>query len=712
MNRSVARSARSRTEGVALQNTAQLNTQRGRWMRMRMGILCGLLALGLGLLVSSSYELMVKDGRRWRELAEQQRQRRLHVTPKRGTIYDRNGTALAVSVEVPSVTLDGVELLREVPGPEIPGVAREAANLIGKTLSLDPAQVERRILAKRRFNWLKRAITAEEAQGVRQLGTYKLAGRYRLSGLGVEGEGRRYYPRRELAGPLLGFVAPDGEGKDGIEFGLNDSLEGQVDQLRGLRDRSGRLLFSDGLQDDRALAGHDVELTIDQGLQFVAERELANAARTYEATGGSVVVVDPHTGELLAMASWPGYNPNDYTASEPGQRRERAISVTFEPGSTVKMFTLAAALAAGAITPTQQLYCEKGSMQVDNVVIRDTHPSGWLTPTQIFALSSNICAAKIGLSLGGDKLYDAFRRFGFGQDTGLPMPGEASGTLRPRGRPWVQVETAAASFGQGISITNLQMAMAAAAIANGGNLVDPVLVRRVKTATGELVREYGSRVRRRVVPESVARTISEMLVAVTEGDGTGVEASIQGFRVAGKTATAQKHDPATGKYSLDDFIASFVGFVPAEKPAVVVAVMVDEPRVDHAGGVVAAPIFRRVAQAVLEYKGLTPKGTQRVDLAELATAPDKANLAYEAIRKAQGKAPSVQEVAKGGPVAANQVRIPDLTGWPVREAVRAAVELGVKPEVKGTGLLSKQAPAPGGVLSKGEKLTLVFEPAT
>jgi cell division protein FtsI (penicillin-binding protein 3) len=679
---------------------------------MRMGILCGMLAIGLGLVVSSGFSLMVQDGKNWRELAEQQRQRKLHVLPKRGTIYDRNGTALAVSVEVPSVTLDAVELLRHVPGPDTPGAAREAANVIARTLSLDAAQVERRILAKRRFTWLKRGITAEEADQIRELDRYRLLGRYRFSGLSVEGEGRRYYPRRELAGPLLGFVAPDGEGKDGIEYGLNNMLEGQIEQLKGLRDRSGRLLLSDGRMDDRALAGHDVHLSIDQGLQYVAERELANAARTFEAVGGSVIVVDPKTGELLALASFPGYNPNDYTASDPASRRERSVGDTFEPGSTLKMFTLAAGLGAGVITPTQQLYCEKGSMQVDNVTIRDTHPAGWLSLAQILAVSSNICSAKIGLSLGGDKLYESFRRFGFGQETGVNLPGEASGTLRPRGRPWVQVETAAASFGQGISVTNLQMAMAATAIANGGELLEPILVKRVVTSTGEPVTEAAPRVRRRVVSAGIARTITELLVAVTEGEGTGVEAAVAGFRVAGKTATAQKHDPATGKYSLDDYVASFIGFVPAEKPEVVVAVMVDEPRVDIAGGAVAAPIFRRVAQAALELRGLTPRGVPRVDLASLSGAADPANAAYALLKQARGEKPPVQEVAAQVAVGAGQVRVPDMTGWPIREAVRAAVELGVAPEVKGSGLLARQEPPPGGVISKGEKLTLIFEPAS
>ncbi len=685
--------------------------KRRRWVRLRMGMLCGLLALGLGLVVSAGWDLMIGDGAAWRELAESQRQRRLHVAPKRGGVYDRNGSALAVSVEVPSVSLDAVELLRGVPSQQVPVVAREAANAIAAVLGIDAAQVERRILAKRRFAWLKRQISALEADKIRALSADP-ADEKRIHGLVVEGEGRRYYPRRELAGPLLGFVAPDGEGKDGLEYALNDDLKGNAEQLKGLRDRSGRLLFSDGIEDDRAFAGHNLYLTIDQGIQYVAEHELQAAARTFEATGGSVVVVNPNTGEILALASFPTFNPNDYTDSQPEQRRDRAMSDVFEPGSTMKMFTVAAGLTGGVITPTQKMYCEKGVMQIDNVTIRDTHPSEWLTIPQILAVSSNICAAKIGLGMGESKLYEAFRRFGFGQESGLPFPGEAPGTLRPRSRPWVQVETASAAFGQGIGVTNMQMAMAAAAIANGGELMEPLLVRKVSTSTGEVVREVSPHVRRRVIPKDVARAVSEMLVAVTEGDGTGTEAVVDGYRVAGKTGTAQKTDPKTGRYSIDKYIASFVGFVPAEKPIVAIAVTIDEPMVEHAGGAVAAPIFRHVAQMALKLAGLTPKTSDHTDVAVLARTPDPANIAYEALREAQGKKPAVQEVIATGTVPAGKVRIPNLTGVPARQALKKMIELGLTPHIAGSGLIVTQQPPPGSVVDAKSEVLLVLEPAT
>ncbi len=688
----------------------RVRTAEGKWIRMRMALFCGILSLSMGLVVSSGYDLMIRDGENWLELAEQQRQRRLRVRPKRGLLYDRNGSALAASVEVPTISLDAKELLRGVESTEIPRVARESAARIASALGLEPAKVERKILSKRRWTWLRRRVSAEQVEAVRRLS--KGEDGPRIRGLMVEGEPMRFYPRRELAGPLLGFVSPDGKGRDGLEYALNEQLEGHADQLRGLRDRSGRLIFADGIEDERAFAGHNVELTIDQGIQFAAERQLAASARAFEAKGGSVVVVDPKSGEILALASYPGFNPNDYRTSDPSERRNRAVSDTFEPGSTMKIFTVSAGLEQKTLSATEQLYCEKGAMRVDNVTIRDTHPSEWLPVSQILAQSSNICSAKIGLKLGERDLYQALRRFGFGQETGLPLPGEAAGTLRPRGRPWVQVETASASFGQGISVTNVQLAMATAAIANGGELMEARLIKKVTTADGEIVSESAPRVRRRVVSQRVAKHLAEMLVAVTEDGGTGGEAAIEGFRVAGKTATAQKSDPRSGRYSLDNYVASFTGFVPAHDPEVVITVTIDEPRVEHAGGSVAAPVFRRVAEMVLRSRGVLPKGTEQEDLKMLAHRADPARAVQAAVAQAQGEAPPVQEIMDRGDVGQGQIRLPNLTGVPMRTVVKHLTENGVVPILAGTGLLATQSPPPGTVVEKGTSVDLVFRPAS
>lgn len=688
-----------------------LDPKRARWIKIRMGILCGMMALGLGTVVSGAYNIQVEDGDSWLDLAERQRQRRLHVQPKRGAIYDRNGAPLAESVEVPSISVDAVEMLRGVDEKYVPAAIQRNSERIAEALHLPVEEVTEKLQRRRRFVWLKRRVSDEEATAVRALGDR--AQRYPVRGLTIEGEGHRFYPNRELLGPVLGFVSPDGDGREGLELSLEHELKGHASELRGLRDRSGRLIFSEGVDDEQALAGHNVYLTIDKAIQFTAERELSAALKTYEAVSGSVVVVDPSTGEILAMASGPGYNPNDYSVSPPENRRNRAVVDRFEPGSTMKVFTVAGALANRSLNPTQPIYCEEGNMAIDNVTIHDTHIAKWLTPTQVLTISSNIGAAKIALGMGEEKLYETYRRFGFGDATGIPFPGESMGVLRPAKRPWVQVETAAAAFGQGIGVTALQLAMGLSAVANNGRLLEPILVKRTTDATGQPLVEASPRVRRDAVPAHVAKLVSEMLVSVTEGEGTGVEAAIPGFKVAGKTGTAQKIDPATGKYTDTHYVASFMGFVPAEKPRLVIAVVLDEPLGGaYAGGSVAAPVFRRVGEMALRYLGVMPKGTEPMKLADLSNTArnggDPATNAYQVM--AEDKAAAQAVVTPSAPLKGGEVRLPDFQGFPIREAIKSAKALGLAPTVEGTGRVTRQEPPAGTVLPKGSAVRLVLEP--
>jgi cell division protein FtsI (penicillin-binding protein 3) len=689
-----------------------LDPARAKWIRFRMGLLCGTMALGLGGFVTSAFRVQVEDGQQWKETAENQRQRRLHLEPKRGAIYDRNGQALAASVEVPSVSADVVEMLRGIEGQNVQNAAlAEYAPRIATALGLDANEVLQKLGSRRRFVWLKRRVTAEEAAAVHDLGDLRLKDRA-IRGLAVEGEGRRYYPGRELAGPVLGFVAPDGMGKDGLELSLDDELRGHVEDVKGLRDRSGRLIFSEGTTDEQALAGHDVQLALDEGIQHVAERELGVAMGTYETKGASIVVLEPNSGEILAVASVPGYNPNDYGESEVDARRDRAVTDRFEPGSVMKVFTISAALAGGTLKPNEQIFCEHGSYQLaSNVTIHDTHVNDWLSPTQVLAKSSNIGALKIALNLGEPALYAAFRRFGFGEPTGLPLPGEASGVLRPKARPWFEVETANASFGQGISVTTMQLAVAMGAIANGGKLMEPILVRRITDSRGNVVREWAPHVRREAVPAGVAKTVAEMLTAVVEDGGTGVEAAMNGFRVAGKTATAQKVDPATGKYSEDKYTASFLGFVPADKPRLVIAVVLDEPMIGRYGGDLAGPVFRRVAEASLRYLGVSPKG-EPPKIKTVTRTDDPADKTLAALKNDAPAAAAPSAAPSVGPPPPNTVRVPDTQGMGAHDAVRAVGGAGLVPLVEGTGRLVKQVPGAGTAVPKGSSVRLVFEPAT
>ncbi len=687
-----------------------LDPERAKWIRVRIGILSGIMALGLGGLVSSAYRVQVEDHAQWKETAENQRMRRLHVEPKRGTIHDRNGSPLAVTVEVPSLSVDVAEMIRGVEGQEAQAsVLKDAAMRLSAALTLDPNETYAKLLTKKRFIWLKRRISGDEAQAIRDMSDAK-KNPHPVRGLNLEGEGHRYYPSRELLGPVLGFVAPDGLGKDGLELYLDEELKGRIQDVRGLRDRTGRLIFSEGKADSDALAGHDVTLTIDGGIQHVVEQELDAAQRTYETKGASLVVVDPNTGEILALASTPGYNPNDYGASEVDARRDRVVTDRFEPGSVMKVFTLATALSAGVLKPTEPIFCEHGTFQLGNVTIHDTHLNDWLTPTQVLAKSSNIGSLKIALRLGEPQLYAGFRKFGFGETTGLPLPGEATGVLRPKGRPWFEVETANASFGQGISVTTVQLAMALSAIANGGRLYEPILVKKMQDARGNIIRDGVPKARRDVVSAQVAHTITEMLTAVVEDGGTGVEAAVPGFRVAGKTATAQKADPATGKYSEDKYTASFIGFVPADKPRLVIAVVLDEPMIGRYGGDLAGPVFRRVAEASLRYLGVTPNSTAP-RLSQVTRENDPAD-ATLALLKPQAAAAMPAPSSVYGPPAANAVKVPDAAGLAARDAVRQVTAAGLVPEIDGTGRLVRQWPLPGTPVPKGSAVRLVFEPAS
>ena len=688
-----------------------LDPRRARWIRLRMGILCGAMAIGLGGFVSSAYRVQVEDGAQWRETAEKQRQRRLHVEPKRGTIYDRNGTALAVSVEVPSVSVDIVEMLRGIEDPAQQSmVLKDAAVRIAQGLQLDANELYEKFATKRRFIWLKRRISSDETDFIRALGDTKKQVRA-IRGLAIEGEGHRYYPGRELAGPLLGFVSPDGLGRDGIELALDSELKGHADEVNGLRDRTGTLVFSQGTTDERALAGHDVYLTLDEGIQHVAERELDTARRTYETKWGSIVVVDPNSGEILALASTPGYNPNDYSESDVDARRDHVVSDRFEPGSVMKAFSVAAALAAGTVKPTETIYCEHGVYSLAGSPVHDTHLNDWLTPTQILAKSSNIGALKIALNFGPAGLYAAYRRFGFGEPTGVPLPGEAQGVLLAKGRAWSDVDAAYASFGQGISVSTLQLAMAMSAIANGGRLLEPVLVHKVTDGRGETVREGSPRVRREALPAWTAKMMSEMLTAVTEDrEGTAREAAVPGFHVAGKTSTAQKIDPATGKYSMEKFTAVFTGFVPAERPRLVIAVVLDEPLTGHFGGDLAGPVFRRVAESSLRYLGVTPSfASAKLDtVSRKGDVADATLAAMHVNEQPQMIEPAVSNVAP----PKDAVRVPDAMGMSMRDAVRSMSGAGFVPQIEGTGKLVRQAPLPGTAAAKGTSVRLLFEPSS
>ena len=630
------------------------------------------------LVIVRAFHVQIATGDRLREMAEDQHLRHLRVSPRRGAIYDRHGAELAVSADVDSVYANPRRLKAMEQDPQI--VARR----IAKVLDVDYERLAKRLAADRYFVWIERQVTPNEATRIRELD---------IPGIELMTEARRYYPNRHLAAHLLGFADIDGRGIEGVELAYEDRLRGSDRRVEAIRDRRGHVVFADDMEDDRTIQGQSVVLTIDKAIQHIAERELALGVRTFEARGGSVVVMDPSSGEILALANYPPFNPNEPSKHPIAHRRNRAVVDRFEPGSTVKPFTMAAALASGAVKPNQSINCENGVTRLGGRLLHDAHPYEWLTPTQILAYSSNIGIAKIALDLGKKDLYRGFRRFGFGEPTGLGVPGETAGILRHY-RRWYEIDTAAVSFGQGMSVTNVQLATAMSAIANGGRLMQPMLVRRMSDGHGAIIEENKPRVRRQVVPRRVAKLVGQMLTAVTEPGGTAMEAAVDGYLVAGKTGTAQKADYVHGGYAKDKWLASFIGFAPADRPSVVISVVIDEPVIAHYGGTVAGPVFRRIAEVTLRHMGITPEGRQAV----LAKKKEQQIAVVET-----ETAPEEEPVEKG------ESAVPDVRSLPLRQAVIALHAESLVAQVQGSGLVVSQEPAPGKAVSHGSVVRLQLE---
>ncbi|MCG8556427.1 MAG: penicillin-binding protein 2, partial [Proteobacteria bacterium] len=580
-----------------------------------------------------------------------------------------------------------------------------ATELLSKHLEIDREIVLRRLRSDRYFVWIERRITPRQAAAVRAL---------KLAGIRMSREARRYYPNGRLAPHLLGFTDVDGRGIEGVELKLDDRLRGSSSSVPALRDRRGVVVFSEQLLDDRAAQGDDVYLTIDKTVQRIAERELQLAVRTFEARAGSVVILDPRNGEVLALANHPSFNPNDPGGAPIAYRRNRAVTDRFEPGSTVKPFTVAGALAAGALKPDEEIDCENGALEIAEYTIHDTRKWDRLTPADILKYSSNIGTAKIGMKLGRAGLYRALRRFGFGQRTGLPLPGETAGILRHY-RRWYEMDAATVAFGQGMSSTALQLAVATGALANGGRLMKTWLVREIRNARGEALESARPVVRRRVVPEWVARLVGDMLTSVTEPGGTADDASVEGYLAAGKTGTAQKADYERGGYAKDRWTASFVGFLPVHKPRIVVAVVIDEPVIAHYGGKVAGPAFRRIASAALRHLGVPAAhggGALAKGHRSRQTKVGSRHGAGASSRDAgnANKASLAETIASRRKLAEGQVLVPHLLGASARSAIVATHDVDLKPVVEGSGVVVSQRPSAGSVAEQGSVLRLVLAP--
>jgi cell division protein FtsI (penicillin-binding protein 3) len=621
--------------------------------------------------------------------AQHQQQRIFEISPKRGTIYDRKGRELAVSLPMDSVFADPAEITD----------AEMVGRLLSRILSdlASPEEIETKIREAHSPIRLARKLSPETVQRIEEMN---------LRGIFFQQESRRVYPQRKLAAHVLGYTDVDEKGIGGIEYALDKQIRGRPGKMMVMAD--GRRRWYDR-QESTADPGESVSLTIDETIQYIAEKELARAIDDTHAKAGTVLVQDPNSGELLALANWPTFDPNDAGSYADEARMNRAVSAAYEPGSTFKVLTLTGAIENGVTNPNALIDCQMGKIQLPGRVIHDWHPFGVLTVEKILAHSSDVGAIKVALQLGAPRFYDTIRTFGIGQPTGIELPGENHGLLRPL-ENWSANSIGSLAMGQEVSVTPIQIISAISAIANGGTLYRPHILRDMR---GDLmpVRHVETAPRQATDQETAAEMRGMMEDVVLEG--TGKPAQLSGYTAAGKSGTAQKIDPATGRYSATQYNSSFVGFAPVNDPAISILVVLDSPVGAHHGGEVGGPVFKRVAEQVLAYLAVphdvpapsdmeTAKKLKAAPLPATVSDTAKANFEAAVARKNQSSAPTV---AFSGEDA---VAVPRLIGQSVRAVTEECGRLGLVPSLVGSGIALEQYPDAGTQVQPGSQVMVRF----
>jgi cell division protein FtsI (penicillin-binding protein 3) len=661
---------------------------------MRIGALTFALA-GLFVLAAMRLAVLVLiDGPRLSSLAREEHTTAMKLAAVRGPIVDRNGNPLALSAETRSIFARAPKLLENSTASERKRLAH--------ALAMTPAELEAKLRKPAPFVWLARHLQPEQARAVEDLG---------FESVGGVDEYARFYPESNLAAAVVGLAGTDGQGLSGVELQYDQLVRGTPVELQFYHDALGHPILDSPLGLKTAQPGARLELTIDSSIQSAAENYLTVQVAKSGAARGAAVVLDPFTGEVLALANIDGAAVKDRN-----RLHDVATEDAFEPGSTMKGILGAIALQDRAISPKRQLYCENGEWHFAGRTIHDDSPHGWLDLGGIIEVSSNIGAAKIALALGADRFYDGLSAFGLGRRTGIDLPGEGAGLL---GRPakWRQIELADHGFGQGVAVTPIQLATAYAAIANGGVVMRPYVVKAAYDPDGnEILRHPPQAMRRAVAPE-VAHQMNLLLRNVVNGpDGTGHLAQVADFTVAGKTGTAQMVNPATGGYYQTRLVASFVGFLPADDPRLVILVVLYDVSHGHFGGLYAAPVFSEIASSALQRLEVAPAktssaydtasllpfgggGTAPVGVAALDDTSDDA-LAHDDAEPAKAETAPAYEVAMAGTV-------PEFRGESLRSAFAIARAHGVEIETSGDGYVVAQNPSSGMAIGAGPiQLTL------
>ena len=669
------------------------NLQR-RALFIAIGLVIWMLAIGARLV-----QLQVNQHEELASRARSQQVGAIETSPSRGQLLDRQGRELARSIDTESFFADPREILNT------DNTARRIAAVTGQDRTELAGRLSEAKETNKKFIWIVRRLDIQSASKLDQLN---------LDGIYSRKEPKRYYPNDSLAAHVLGFVGTDEIGLSGVEQYYNEKIRGEGGKVFLERDRDRRAFESYEVQSH---PGQTVVLTIDQAIQYRTEQALSAAVDRAHAKSGAAIVMDPRTGEILALANAPTFDPNQPAANSAEARANGALQNIYEPGSTFKIVAYSAAIEKGLVKPDDKIDCQMGQITVAGRLIHDGHPYGVLTIADALAKSSNVGAIKLGLLVGNESMYEYMKRLGFGSRTGIDLAGESPGILRPLSR-WQPSSIGSLAIGQEVGVTPLQMATAYSVLANGGTLVKPHLLRELRAPDGTVLFQAKPETRPALKPET-----TEALRSMFEGvtlHGTAKKAQLDGYTAAGKTGTAQKVDPRTHAYSATKFIGSFVGFAPVKNPAVVIIVVIDEPLGSYHGGDVAAPVFREIAEQILPELGVAPDvefksgptmvaQTSKASPAQikvdfLQTEQREASLPKIAARNFNGQASEIVLA-----VASNRAALmPDMHGQSVRDVARTCAQLGLRLEARGDGHAVRQIPEPGAEVDAGQIVRVDF----
>ena len=672
----------------------RVSSPQRRALFIAIGLVVWMLAIGARLV-----QLQVNQHEELTSRARSQQVGAIETSPSRGQLLDRQGRELARSIDTESFFADP----REIPSTE--DTARRIAAITGQDRAELTSRLSEAKESSKKFVWILRRLDIQSASKLDQLN---------LDGIYSRKEPKRYYPNDSLAAHVLGFVGTDEIGLSGVEQYYNEKIRGEAGKVYLERDRERRAFESYEVQSH---PGQTVVLTIDQTIQYRTEQALSAAVDRAHAKSGTAIVMDPRTGEILALANAPTFDPNQPVANSAEARANGALQSIYEPGSTFKIVAYSAAIEKGLVKPDDKIDCQMGSITVAGRLIHDGHPYGIVTVADALAKSSNVGAIKLGLMVGNESMYEYMKRLGFGSRTGVDLAGESPGILRALNR-WQPSSIGSLAIGQEVGVTPLQMATAYSVLANGGTLVKPHLLRELRAPDGSVLFQAKPETRPALKPET-----TEALRGMFEGvtlHGTAKKAQLDGYSAAGKTGTAQKVDPRTHAYSATRFIGSFVGFAPVKNPAVVIIVVIDEPLGSYHGGDVAAPVFREIAEQILPELGVTPdvefkpgptliaqtskSSTTQIKDDSIQTEQREASLPKIAAQNFNGQASEIVLA-----VASNRAALmPDLHGQSVRDVARTCAQLGLRLEARGEGHAVRQTPEPGAEVDAGQIVRVDF----